>query len=73
MQVDKSMILDFMRQQGHDDQKVQKADQDLPSQVDTDQNKEQLESHGIDFQKLVGFLPDSMAKSVGDLGSKFGM
>ena len=73
MKIDKSMILDFMKQQHHNDQQVAEADQDLPDTVDTEQDKGKLEKYGIDFNKLVSYLPDNMAKSVGDLGSKFGL
>ena len=56
MQIPKEQILDFLRQQGKEDQ-VGEADQQLPDQVDTERDAGLLQKFGID---------------PGDLLSKFG-
>jgi hypothetical protein len=56
MQIPKEQILDLLRQQGKDDQ-VGEADQQLPDQVDPQQDAGLLQKFGID---------------PGDLLSKFG-
>lgn len=55
MQIDKSQVLDLLRQQG-DDGKVQQADQELPSTVDTEQHGGLLARLGLDPQDLVARL-----------------
>jgi hypothetical protein len=52
MQLDKSMILDLLRQRG-DQQTVDQADQELPDQVDTDQHAGLLERFGLNPQELL--------------------
>ena len=52
MQVDKSEVLDLLRQRG-DDGKVQQADQELPSTVDTEQHGGILAKLGLDPADLV--------------------
>jgi hypothetical protein len=52
MQLDKSMILDFLRQRG-DQQTADQADQELPDQVDTDQDAGLLERFGLNPGDLV--------------------
>ena len=52
MQLDKNTILDFLREQGQQDQASQ-AEQELPDQVDTDQNANLLEKFGINPQDLI--------------------
>lgn len=49
MQIDKDQIIEFLRNRG-DDEKAQQADQELPSQVDTDSGEHQnmLQRLGID-------------------------
>jgi hypothetical protein len=53
MQLDKNMILDLLRERG-DQQTVDKADQELPDQVDTDQDAGLLERFGLDPKELLG-------------------
>jgi hypothetical protein len=57
MQLDKSMILDLLRQRG-DQQTADQADQELPDQVDTDQHAGLLERFGLNpaelLQRLTG-------------------
>jgi hypothetical protein len=54
MNIDKSQIIDFLRNQG-DDQKAEQADRELPDQVDTDSTEHQslLERLGIDPSALI--------------------
>lgn len=53
MQIDKSQILDLLRQRG-DDSKVQEADSQLPDQVDTDKHAGLLDKFGINISDLIG-------------------
>jgi hypothetical protein len=52
LQLDKSMILDLLRERGQQDQAAQ-ADQELPEQVDTDQHAGLLQKFGLDPQELI--------------------
>ena len=54
MQIDKQQILEFLQQQGSQDQR-QQADQELPQQVDTDnaQHQNLLQKYGINPQDLI--------------------
>ena len=52
MQLDKNMVLDFLREQGQHDQASQ-AEQELPDQVDTDRDGNLLQKFGIDPQALI--------------------
>jgi hypothetical protein len=62
MRLDKSMILDLLRQRG-DQQTVDQAQQELPDRVDTDQHAGLLERFGLNPGDLRarftgGGLPD---------------
>jgi hypothetical protein len=52
MQIDKNTIIEFLRQRG-DDQRADQADQELPDQVDTDQDAGLLERFGLDPAELM--------------------
>jgi len=52
MQIPKEQILDFLREQGKGDQ-VGEADQQLPDQVDTEQDAGLLQKFGIDPAELL--------------------
>jgi hypothetical protein len=52
VQIDKSMILDLLRDRGQQDQASQ-AEQELPDQVDTDQDSGLLQRFGLDPQELL--------------------
>lgn len=52
MEIDKSQILDLLRQQGKNDQAAQ-ADQQLPDKVDPQQHSDLLSKFGIDPQELI--------------------
>ncbi|MDQ3351196.1 MAG: hypothetical protein M3501_04455 [Actinomycetota bacterium] len=56
MNIDKSQIIDLLRSQGDSD-KADRADAELPDEVDTERDKGLLDKFGLD---------------VGDLVSKFG-
>jgi hypothetical protein len=51
VQLDKSMILDLLRERGQQDQASQ-AEQELPDQVDTDQHAGLLQKFGLDPAEL---------------------
>lgn len=55
MQISKDQIIDFLRQQGQDEQADQ-AQQQLPDQVDTDQHADLLSKLNINPQELLGKL-----------------
>jgi hypothetical protein len=52
MQIPKEQILDFLRQQGKEDQ-VGEANQQLPDQVDPEQHAGLLQKFGIDPGELL--------------------
>ena len=52
MQIDKSTILDLLRERGQQDQASQ-AEQELPEQVDTDRDAGLLQRFGLDPQELL--------------------
>ncbi len=64
MQLDKGMILDFLREQGQH-QQAQDAEQQLPDQVDTEQHASLLSNLGVD-------LPTLMTKFGGGAGGGLG-
>ena len=53
MQIDKGQIIEMLRQQGNNDQ-ADRADQELPDQVDTDQHGGLLQRFGLDPNELLG-------------------
>lgn len=55
MQIDKERIINLLRDQGDQD-KAQKAEQELPDQVDTDRDAGVLQRLGIDPSDLVSRL-----------------
>jgi hypothetical protein len=64
MQIDKEQIISFLRQRG-DNAKADQAEQELPGQVDTEQDSGLLAKLGIDPSELLGGLG-------GGLGNKLG-
>ena len=52
MKIDKDQILQLLRSQG-DDATAQQADQELPGQVDTEQDAGLLATFGIDPMELI--------------------
>jgi hypothetical protein len=55
MEFSKDQIIDLIRQQGDED-KASQAEQELPSQVDTDRDAGLLSKFGIDPQDLISKL-----------------
>jgi predicted PhzF superfamily epimerase YddE/YHI9 len=52
VQIDKSAILDMLREKGQQDQATQ-AEQQLPDQVDTDKNADLLQRLGINPREIL--------------------
>jgi hypothetical protein len=52
MQLDKSMILDFLKEQGQN-QQAQEAEQQLPDKVDTEKHASLLSNLGVDVPTLL--------------------
>lgn len=65
MQIDKDQIIALLRERGDSD-KADQAEQELPGQVDTDQDAGLLSKFGIDPADLLGGLG-------GGLGGKLGL
>jgi hypothetical protein len=65
MQIDKSMIIDFLKQHGQHDQ-AEQASQDLPDRVDTNEHHGLLQKFGVDVSGLIAHA------TKGDLGPKIG-
>lgn len=53
MKIDKSKIVDMLKSRGEAD-KADKAESDLPDEVDTEQHKGILDKLGIDPLELIG-------------------
>ena len=72
MQLDKNLILDFLRQRGQGDKAAQ-ADQELPDQVDTERDQNLLSRFGIDVNDLLAKLPGGLGDKIpGGLTDKLG-
>jgi hypothetical protein len=67
VQIDKSQILELLRNQGDHDKAAQ-ADSELPDQVDTDQHAGILSKLGINPADLLGKLPGGLGDKLGGLG-----
>ncbi|MFC5268091.1 hypothetical protein ACFPJ1_38770 [Kribbella qitaiheensis] len=59
MRIDKSQIIDMLKNKGDHD-KASQAESDLPDQVDTDQDKDKPDKLGIDPKDLIGTLPGGL-------------
>jgi len=59
MQIDKDQIIAFLRERG-EDAKATQAQEELPSQVDTDRDSGLLAKLGIDPSDLLGGLGGGM-------------
>ncbi len=66
MQIPKEQILEFLRSRGDHD-KAGQADNELPDQVDTDQDAGLLQKFGIDPSDLLSQFGG------GDVGKKLGL
>jgi len=67
VQIDKSQILELLRNQGDNDKAAQ-AESELPDQVDTDQHAGLLSKLGINPADLLGKLPGGLGDKLGGLG-----
>jgi hypothetical protein len=65
MQIPKGKIVELLRDRGQDDL-ADRADQQLPDQVDPEQHADVLSKLGIDQEELASKLP-------GGLGDKLGL
>lgn len=59
MKIDKSQIIDLLKNKGDHDSASQ-AESDLPDQVDTDKDQGMLDKLGIDPKDLLGKLPGGL-------------
>ena len=64
MQIDKNQVIALLRERG-DDAKADQAQQELPGQVDTDQDTGSLAKLGIDPSDLLGGLGGGMGDKLG--------
>jgi hypothetical protein len=69
VQLDKATILNFLREQGQD-QQAQQAEQELPDQVDTEQHASLLSKLGVDLPTLLSKVGGGGA--AGGLGGLLG-
>ncbi|HET6625154.1 MAG TPA: hypothetical protein VFG63_02085 [Nocardioidaceae bacterium] len=65
MQIDKDQIIEFLKSRG-EDAKAEQASQELPQQVDTEQDSGLLDKLGINVQDLLG-------GAGGDITGKLGL
>jgi hypothetical protein len=59
MEVDKSQIVDMLKNRGDTD-KADQAQSDLPDKVHTDKDSGLLDKYGINVQDLIGTLPGGL-------------
>ena len=59
MEIDKSQIVEMLRQRGDSD-RAEQAQSDLPDKVDTDKDSGLLDKYGINVQYLMGKLPGGL-------------
>jgi hypothetical protein len=59
MEIDKSQIIEMLKQRG-DTEKADQAQSDLPDKVDTDKDAGLLSKYGINVQDLMGKLPGGL-------------
>jgi hypothetical protein len=67
MNIDKSQILELLRNKGDNDKTAQ-AEAQLPDQVDTEQHAGLLSQLGINPAELLGKLPGGLGDKLGGLG-----
>jgi hypothetical protein len=67
MNIDKSQILELLRNKGDNDKAAQ-AEAQLPDQVDTEQHAGLLSQLGINPAELLGKLPGGLGDKLGGLG-----
>jgi hypothetical protein len=64
MQIPKEKIVELLRGRGQDDV-ADRADKELPDQVDPDQHADLLDQFGIDQQELASKLPGGLGEKLG--------
>lgn len=52
MQIDKQMVLDYLKSQG-DGSRIDEADGTLPDSIDTERDRGVLDAYGIDLERLL--------------------
>ena len=72
MQIPKDQIIQLLMQRG-DQGKADQAGQELPDQVDTDQDAGLLSKFGLDPQDLIGMLGGGGGGGLGGLAGKIGL
>jgi len=72
MQIDKNQIIELLKAQG-DHGKAQQADQELPGQVDTDQDAGLLGKLGLDPIDLIKMVTGGGGDKGGPLGGLGGL
>ncbi len=60
MQISKDQLMELIRSHG-DDQKTAHAEQELPHEIDTDQDQNLLDKFGIDPQELLSRFKGNIA------------
>jgi hypothetical protein len=64
MEIPKDKIVELLRDRGQDDL-AQRADSELPDQVDPHEHSDELQRFGIDEQQLASKLPDGFGEKLG--------
>ena len=67
LQIDKNMVLELLRSRGQHDQAGQ-AEQELPQQVDTEQDAGLLQKFGLDPKDLINLLSGGAGGGLGGGG-----
>lgn len=72
MQIDKDVIVNFLRSRGQQPE-AEQADQELPGEVDTERDGNLLSRFGIDVNELIAKLPPGLTDMIpGGLAEKLG-
>jgi hypothetical protein len=64
MEIPKEKIVELLRDRGQDDL-AQRADSELPDQVDPQQHADALQRFGINEQDLASKLPNGLGEKLG--------
>jgi len=64
MEIPKEKIVELLRERGQDDM-AQRADSELPDQVDPHEHADALQRFGIDEQQLASKLPNGLGDKLG--------
>jgi hypothetical protein len=66
MQIDKDTIVNFLKEQGRNDD-ANRAQQELPNQVDHEKQADLLKRFGIDPSELLAKIPGGLGSKIGGL------